>query len=218
MASSTNGIITRGEIVAHYNQTKYWVDDVLPTTTSDNQAATASWIDSKVNSPSYVWTYSNSYTNKTKCVKYAHVIGSSTANDYIKFNPYQYPVQVEVIASGGQVSGSWQLMISPNSDDTSVSNRQVYLQMPTGIDNSTISQGSTLVKSRSDGWGNEIAANVASSFTVILNGSSVANYYSTKTIAKKTLTKPKKLRFIIYINVGSGSQPLSLGNCSLILE
>lgn len=218
MASGTNGIITRGEIVAHYNQTKYWVNNVLPTTSSDNQAATAAWINSKVKSPTYMWSYSSTYTDTTKCVKYAHVIGSSTANDCIKFNPYQYPVQVEIIASGGQVSGSWQLMISPNNDDTSVSNRQVYLQLPTGIDNSTISQGSTLVKSRNDGWGNEIQADVASSFTVVLAGSSVANYYSTTTIAKKTLTKPYKLRFIISINVGSGSQPLSLGTCSLILQ
>ena len=217
MASSTNGIITRGEIIAHYNDTKYWVNNILPTTTSDNQAATAAWIDSKVNSPAYVWTYSSSYTNKTKCVKYAHVIGTSAANDFIRFNKYQMPVQVEITASGGQVSGTWQLMISPNSDDTSVSNRQVYLQMPTGIDSSTIASGSTLVKSRNDGWGNEIAGNVSSSFTVALTGSSVSGYYSTVTIPKKLLTKPATLKFIIQIKVGSGSQPLSLGSCSLIL-
>jgi hypothetical protein len=216
MASDTNAIITKGELISHYSDKKYWKDGLLPASKSDTQAATAAWITSNLNSPTYVWNYVNSYP-ETKCVKYEHVIGTTSVNDSIVFNKYQYPVQVRIISTGGDISGTWSLSISPNNDDTSVSNNAVYLQLPNGINNSSIKYGEPLLISRNDGWGNEIQENVSSSFTVVLSGSSVSNYYKTVTIAKTILTKPKTLQFIIYINVGSGSQPLSLGNCSLNL-
>ena len=169
MASGTNAIITKGELVSYYSDKKYWKDGILPALKSDIQAATAAWITSSLNSPTYVWNYANNYS-ETKCVKYAHVIGTTSANDSIVFNKYQYPVQVTVVSSGGDVSGTWSLSIAPNNDDTSVSNNAVYLRLPDGINNSSIKYGEPLVVSRNDGWGNEIQADVSSSFTVILSG------------------------------------------------